>query len=140
MNAETVKAVQDALSPLAHKLGEGAGHLYEVYVRQIATEAIVWLITLSVILLALTIFWIFAAPRVWRSAKADLARMNEERGEYRSRDKDLTDVWQGGVFIVASIVTVVVLFINLIAMPHLTTKLLNPEYYAIERLLNQVKG
>jgi flagellar biosynthesis protein FlhB len=124
MSPETVKAVQEALAPMAQKLGEGAAHLYEIYVRQMFAEAVASGVVLLVLSIGLFAFWI-----LWYKSR----KAYEKKHHYAS---DLSD----GLGIAGSFATVVMTVLIPFLLFDTITKLINPEYYAIERIITQVRG
>jgi putative Mn2+ efflux pump MntP len=121
IDAQTVKAIQDAMKPVADKIGEGAGYTWEVFVRQQVAEGVARLIW-AVALLLLT----FAGYRLIRHG---LKKMSEDKYS----DWDFALIW-----IVPS--TVAALAFSLLALTTGVMHLLNPEYYAITGLIDMVRG
>lgn len=132
MNADTIKAVKDALTPLANKIGEGASHLYEVYTRQMVAEAIAALIAMGIGTIV-TITLIGFAVRLYRGFKKEKAA---DPGRY-TQPSEVGAVVLGAA---AGILSMVMLIGVGSTLPSTITKLINPEYHAIERLIYQVKG
>lgn len=127
MNTDTVKAVQDALAPVAQKLGEGAAHLYEIYVRQMFIEGVTGLVSIAVFTL-FTVGFGFFVKWLW-------TRYN--KSNHKSYD---TPVLEGVATIALGILVVICLVCLTDGVSNCLGKLVNPEYYAVERLLVQVRG
>lgn len=131
---ETAKMVIDALKPVAEKLGEGAAHLYEVYMRQMFAEGVAGLIVTGVMLVVTVVFliWFLKAMNKIRKDKAEKKYAWAEDSPY----------FPQAIF--SGIVGVMLTVIMLIAVPstlfYNITKIVNPEYHAINRLFEQVKG
>lgn len=137
MNPDTVKSIQEALTPIAEKIGEGAAHLYEIYVRQIVIESWVHIAVASLLLL-LVIGALVSLPFVYRSGKATVDRLNK-KGDYH-RDRDVSDTWQGAYLVIVPIVCVITAGFATAGLSRSVIALNNPEYYAIERLVDQVRN
>src|SRR5438045_7122554 len=65
MNEQSIKALQDALNPLAQKLGEGAAQLYAIYVRQMVIEG--WLGLLECLAFVVVLYALYRVMwQLWR--------------------------------------------------------------------------
>jgi hypothetical protein len=121
MNSETVKSIQDALTPLATKLGEGAAHVYAIYVREqyvSGVGSIIW----SVVWLLLSAAVIVGASKLFRWASKE----------------DEEEVMTAAV-IMGTGLGLVILVIATSCLDSGIQHLLNPEYYAIQDILDSVK-
>jgi len=129
VNADTVKAVQEALAPMAQKLGEGAAHLYEVYVRQMFAEGVVGLA-------AATFFTIVCGLVCWLVVPRAL------RKGYAMKTKDYWSDYEVPMALgyVGLILSILVALFSVGGAAFSAMKVINPEYYAIERILDQIKG
>lgn len=122
---DSVDSIITAIKPLAEKIGEGAAHLYEVYVRQMVAEGIGELITIAAFVILCIAIWIFTR-KSWRRF--------EEKAE--SYDDPVIPVCFTAVACIIS-------FFTLIAVLNITnsfTKITNPEYHAVQKILDTVKG
>lgn len=126
----TINAVKDAIAPLAEKVGQGAAHLYMVYVKQQfvmgvreLTEGILYLIPaiiLTVILVKLVKWGL------------------KEKGGSLFSDIDLLP----GVFFGGCMIIMLLSFIYLAAGEHILNSIplfINPEYYALQEIINAFK-
>lgn len=111
----TIKALVEALQPLADKLGEGAAHLYELAVRQAFIDGIVygtiWLLGAVALAVSTILF-------------------------FRSKNDDVAEA--AGIFIVFG--GAIFLIFGTWAGVTAINALANPEYYAIQQLLESVRG
>lgn len=124
MNADTVKAIQDALTPLATKIGEGAAHVYQIYVKQQYVTGIGEIISCAVLLLivlALTILFVRWAD----ATEPDIYSLVESKVTRKVL------VVMAGAF-----ACFILTFILVDGVQHL----INPEYYAIQDILLTAKG
>lgn len=114
---ETVDEISKALQPLAEKLGESAEYLYGVYVKQMLTEGVIYGVASLVAAIAL----VFISLKIIKHLKSTLS------------DYDIE-----------ATLTVIVLTAMFFGLSVLATtnigKIINPEYYAIERIVDQVRG
>jgi hypothetical protein len=120
MNKETVDAIVNAIKPVAEKIGEGAAHLYQVYVRQVYVEGVVCLTVGLPISLAVLVASIYILKSGMKAYQED------GEGEIRVG------------------VACLLLLISLVSIAAFASdgvmRLLNPEYYAIDRILSTVRG
>ncbi len=127
MNKESIDSIVNAIKPVAEKIGEGAAHLYEIYIRQMVAEGIGDLVSMA-------IFWITFAALCFALAK--FAKKSE---------------WDYGPDNTAAVVTVLIgLLGGVMLLVGMTwtfssvtndiTKIANPEYHAVQRILDTVKG
>ena len=125
---DVVDTVVKALEPIAAKIGEGAAHLYEIYARQMFAEGLSGLI-ITAILWTLTIVGIVMVVKLGKKSKWDA---------YGAPD-DINAM----LFIGASVFIVIPVLFSVVQIGSLTeniTKIINPEYHAINRLIDQVTG
>lgn len=120
MNKETVDSIINAIKPVAEKIGEGAAHLYEIYVKQMFAEGLAGLIASGVVVIIIIIGIV-----AWKkyAAKPDA-------------DDDvlaMTAVFGGMISLFALVMVMAFLTTNL-------TMIINPEYHAVQRILETVKG
>jgi predicted exporter len=119
MNQDTIKQITDALSPVAQKLGEGAGALFQIYVRQEIIQGIEELGGAALLLIVALIFTAITF-KTWKWAcKRDL--------------EIFTGMATGTAIVVALIVAPFLVFDGL---PHL----INPQYYAIQDISCTVRS
>lgn len=123
---ESVDAVITAIKPLAEKLGEGAAHLYQVYTKQMVAEGIGDLV-------AMGIFWLLFV--VLCIALAKVAK--KSKWDYGEPDNAAA-----GFTIGLSILGVILFIIGIIwtfsSVTTDVTKIVNPEYHAVQRILETV--
>lgn len=117
-NKESIAEISKVLEPLAQKLGEGAGHVYEVYVRQMFAEGV----SLAIIG---TFFLILIVTAIVLVSRTALNNRGEEDDE-------------AAITVVACML--IPLCVLVFALTENTMKIINPEYYAIERIVNQVRS
>lgn len=118
MNPETVQQIQEALTPLANKLGEGAEFVYATYVRQ---QVITGILATAVGAIAMVIAILIAKILLKAAAKVD---EYDKDGYYAAL---ATTVVLGALFGIGFIFD---------GLQHL----LNPHYYAIQTLLDTVRS
>jgi hypothetical protein len=109
MNPETVKAIQEALTPLAQKLGESASALYGMAVRQVIVDA--WLQISGAVL--------FVAAAVGMFVLA---------ANLEDSDDAVPAFWVGVALIAAAVC------LAFFAAP----RFLNPEWFAVGKLAGMV--
>jgi quinol-cytochrome oxidoreductase complex cytochrome b subunit len=124
---ETADTIIKAITPLAEKIGEGAGHLYQVYIKQMYYEGILDLVTIFVIFVVTTIAIVIAIK---------IANKHGETEKSSGYDSD----WDMKMFISATVATIcmIVSFFALFGIQPSITKLVNPEYHAMQRIVEQV--
>jgi|SRR5581483_6776945 len=127
MSPDTVKAIQQALQPVADKIGQGAQYGWAIVVKQQYIEGVTSLITFALWLVVLTI----AGGFLFRGlTKYDWER--DAGGKY-------------AVYFIAGGITFVIVFLGIIIADPFTwglKHLLNPDYYALQffiSLANPVK-
>lgn len=121
---ESVDSIITAIKPLADKIGEGAAHLYQVYVHQMVAEGIGGLITITAFVMFCVLLWIIT-KKSWN--KYDQSNLSDDPV----------------VAILLTIVAAIVSFFTLAAVLSITnsvTKVINPEYHAVQKILETVKG
>lgn len=131
---EAMKTIVEAVKPVAEKIGEGASHLYEVYTRQMFAEGIATII-------AIIVAWIVTVALVsffLRNLNLFLKETEDER--YRSMYTKPHEVIALATGVIALIAAVVTIIGTIAESQTAITKIINPEYHAIERILDQVKG
>jgi hypothetical protein len=120
LNELTIRSIQEALTPLAQKLGEGAAQLYAMYVHQITNEARLSLImveVLFVIWLLLGLAWLYVAVA----------------GSPTSDTLGSPLVALKGGFVLLAIFGSGAVYDGIL-------KLQNPQYHALDRIITQVRG
>lgn len=125
--SETVDRLIDALNPVAQRIGEGAEHVYRLAVRQAIIEGIASLV-LAVVLAVL----VYVGVRVllWFRVQYESAR---ERHRYDG------DGWAFGGWLLGFAVLACAIGAIGCAFDGAVT-LANPEYAAIENLLEAVRS
>lgn len=126
MNPESTKQIIDAITPLADKLGQGAAHLYAIYVRQMVAEGVAGLAFSLILVALLGAAWF----TYWRMIKSKALL-----------DPDYPDYWGYilvGIF--AGLASLVVIGVILGMSYDAILKLANPEYAAIDRIITTVRG
>lgn len=136
----------EALTPLAEKIGEGAEALYGIYVRQMVAEGAVGL----VVVLVLTGLWVFATKKWFKYAK-EVRKENEKRKEelrkieekegYGAYHANRINTDSGFEFETGAVLLVgwgLLLTIGMGVAIDSALKLINPHYYAIQRILEVV--
>lgn len=149
---ETLDRLIDALEPVADKLGQGAEHVYRLAVRDAlitgVNHTLVGLLFFAVAFafLRLARSWhkkAEALEQAYEDAKAELKRKEEanpgsyqgmvHRSDYRPTDEGQ---WKWGCYAVAAVSVLV----GLIFAQNAVYYLINPEYQAIQSLLESVRG
>lgn len=120
MDKETVNAVVEGIRPVAEKIGEGAEALYGIYVRQMYAEGIAVLVLSILGLVSVLVYWL-VVKKFWKTLKDD--------------EDLLAPVMIAGFFY-----TLIVCGLCIGGFWTGTLKTINPHYYAIERIVNQVRG
>ncbi|GEM_PF-6041872 len=113
-------SVTEAISRMAQSLGIAAEHLYGVLIKQMVAEGVAYASICVVVLLlslALAIGSIVALRRALKGGSEALY----------------------GVALVTGIPALMIGVIALTELPENVMKTLNPEYYAIERIIKQLK-
>ena len=128
MSPETVKAIGDALKPLAEKIGQGGAHVYEVFTRQQYVLGIGFFIWggLALILAVAAAGVAITHFRRWSKLKAEKAGWSETETP-------------GMITVIALTATMFGLIVAVGFISSGTMHLLNPEYYAIQDILCTVK-
>ncbi len=122
---ESIEAVTTAIKPLAEKIGEGAAHLYEVYARQMVAEGIGDLISM-------VIFWVLFAvicvvlSKIAKKAKWDYGPDNTAAS------------FTIGLGIVAAFMLIVGIIWTFGNVTTDVTRIVNPEYHAVQKILETV--
>lgn len=117
--AEVFKRI-DALS---EKLGIAAGHLWQVLVRQAIAEAVA-----SIVLVVLCVVGIIVAVKIIRWA----AKFGEANKDNYSREWPPRAIVWTAISLVSLAVTIPGVFVNLYEA---VMYLINPEYFALQRIL-----
>lgn len=130
MNADTIKAIQDAVNPIAQKLGEGTEALWHIYIKQMLAEGIVWYI---IALLCIPVA--VAAVIGMQKAIARGVKLNEADKYHLDGDGWVVGGWIVGIFVV--VLSFAFFFGGVVQG---TLDLVNPEYQAIQRVVDQVKN
>lgn len=117
---DATRQVIEAVKPIAAKIGEGAAHLYEIYVRQMVAEA--WATLIGI---ALATVFLLAIIIVFNNFR---------------RARDYNDDARIGFALVQCAATAILFCTLVFGVPANVMKLSNPEYYAIERIICQAKG
>lgn len=117
-NKETVAEISKALEPLAQKLGEGAGHVYEVYLRQMFMEGafnLIASISMAIIIVIVATLYLNYMNKVNPAEKG------------------------ANIVLVCLVLSIPMTVIILSSLGNVT-KMLNPEYHAIQRIVEQVRS
>lgn len=118
MNADTVKAIGDALKPLADKIGQGGAHVYEVFTRQQYVVGVGHVI-IGLVLLLLAVI---GAVNLRKFIKWDM-----------------DDGSDGVLSFFLCLALLAFFFIGLAVAVDGVMHILSPEYYAIQDIMCQVK-
>lgn len=125
----TVDSIKNAITPLADKIGQGVGHVYYVYVRQQFVVGITDIVRGVLELVALGIIaWL--VNKLWRPIYLTAT----------SGDGDI-GVQLGLVFVVPLLGMLIAYLCSDIFnyLPDAVGHMVNPEYYAIQDIINTVK-
>ena len=120
LNEETLKQLKEMFSLVAEKLGQGGEFVYRVYRRQIYVEAVRDLLSMS---FGLLLLW--GVKRTWESLQKTW-KTSSDGGE----------VVFGFFWILGLGLGLLCLFSGLYGF---LSKLINPDYYVIQKLLEIVK-
>ena len=112
MSQETINAIKEALTPIAEKIGQGAGFSWEVVLQQQFIKGM-WFGIAAVVIFLITLALAF--------------------GSY-VESKDDSEASAG--FGLAAFAT---LLISMILAFHFFSRLYNPEYYAIQFFINLIR-
>ena len=138
MTAEAVgKQIVDVLSTLAEKLEGPAAHVYEVYVRQVWMEGMMYIVgAVVLIVIGMLVSRLFAARTAYhagRSRENPPDRASWERSESERVDAAVNENRAGTA--VSALVGVAISVAPLTAG---VLRLWNPEFYAIKRLIDTI--
>lgn len=125
MGPDTVKAVQDAVRPLAEKIGEGAEFLYSVYYKQTIIEG--WLKIIVPLIMGVTLFFV---------AKYWVRFCQKQEKESSDYDKD---GWKAAAWVPTITLTAILLIIGTIEMTSGVLRVANPHFYTIDRIIHSVQ-
>lgn len=136
MNEQTIEKIKETLAPLAEKIGEGAEFTYMTIYKQVIAEASV---TLGILAVFAVLFVIGTAK--WHRYAMKKHREAEKRDSDSRFDISMYDgdyaFW--AVFGPACVWVVYIVTVFTTGARAVLT-LLNPHYYAIERLLEIVQN
>lgn len=124
MSEELLQKFLDALQPVANKLGEGAEFIYEAAVLQVMISGVLNLVW-AVVLLGLAAVIAKFGWSLWTDEKW----LNKNGGPFFEPEL-------GGFAL--GLISLFPLIIGLIQATVAVPKLLNPHWYAVGELLNQV--
>jgi len=136
MNPDTVKSIQDALSPIAQKLGEGAQFTYETWYRQTIIGATTEITVASIILLLMFIICISVAVKVKPSVFHPTNYSWSTKKDIEAEKKLLARMTRTAV----SIGIIILSYIPASVIIDGCMRLANPHYYTINTLIDSVKG
>ena len=118
---EVIEVVTTALQPLAEKLGTTAQYVWGLQVKQAYVDGSIALVVLlfGIALITVAILW--------------MKKINDNLETQRNTEMD-------GFGVVASVILFIAGFIFLyINVPTILNCFINPEYYALQHLINLVK-
>lgn len=143
---EAVDKIIEALRPVAEKIGEGAAHLYGVYVQQAVIDGgrKVGLGVLLLILLAVAVTVSIKNFKAASTLEREYLSDVKERSYYSHGDmkRAIGDMQFKHYFatVVSGLASLILLIIALCHLYDGIPMLVNPEYYAINELFSQVTG
>lgn len=118
MDTNSVTAIVQHIDALANKLGGTAQFIFELYVRQATVSGV----TCTILMLSFLIISIFLVKRVWILPQENV-----------SDDHEFV-LWIATVIAVA-----ITVLMFLLATETVVTSLVNPEYWAIHKILCDIK-
>lgn len=128
MNKETV----DLLKGLADKLGTTAEHLWAVLIRQAYVS-----FATDLVLYALLIVWLSLCYRLVRQW---LEKASEcKKGQKHSFEDNGQFKYELGAVLIVSL-SFLLCLIAAFVIPDTITKIVNPEFWALQQILETVKG
>jgi len=117
--------ITSMLKTLAEKLGTTVEYLWEVLVRQAYVSAITDIIMLVLFIIAGTLFWRFH-------------KKCTDRGWYNGEYPEYIGV-ASIPMILGSVAYFIWFIVILISIHNMITGFANPEYWALQQILNQIK-
>ena len=129
IDSGTISAIKDAVTPIAQKIGEGAAHLYWVFVKQQIVDG-------AINLLQVVIFGVL----MWYLVKLVKKASAMITSETRALTPEEKVTYRFLVSALAALIFLALLSAAYHAAQYGLARTINPEYYAIQDLLNQVKG
>lgn len=130
INADTINAIKDAVSPLASKIGQGAEHLYIVFVKQQVVNGATQLIY--------ALFCIAGLVALLYLARYLVKVLTEGDGRH-SLDPDLVKVVKIAVLLVSLLIGGITLSVTVGYLTNGLAHVINPEYYSVQDILNTIK-
>src|SRR4051794_24638763 len=121
MNSDSTRQIIEALKPLADKLGQGGSHIYEVYARQMFAEGVAGLALIGFGWILFIAFFTFS----WKRTEG-----------FKEADEGI----QFFCNLICSLSLVALIASTMIGGFISVTKLINPEYAAIHRIIEDVRG
>lgn len=119
MSPDTVKAISDALAPLASKLEQTGGHVYQIFTRQQYITGIVGIVW-GVVMLMISMVLAY-----------NLARLIKW---------DVEDGTDGAISTMVVITGIGLFFLGTLVLLDGFQHLMNPEYYTITDILQKATG
>jgi hypothetical protein len=140
MNPETIRALQDALTPLADKLGQSVAQLFQIYTRQMVIEG-----TTSLILsLACMVLSVLVVRATMRSIRPYIESYEKHREAAKESGVAIDDDERPVAEVLTSLVVIFACGLALIwgafALRDSVLLIANPEYHAIQRIVETVRG
>lgn len=130
--SSSIDLIKQELAPLAEKLGQGAEWTFEIYVRQVYVEAVIAGF-IGVVLFTMAFIG-------YKSMRYPLNISEEENFQPSDETKDrLVSVFVFGL-VLAFISGVGIIIWMTVGAPQIIQALINPEYRAIELLVNDLRG
>jgi hypothetical protein len=126
MNESIVQQVKDALAPVADKLQQGAEFMYGVYYRQTLIEGV-----LQIVVPLLLIPVLFFLAKKWKAITVE--------GEAKADHYD-KGTWRAFRWIVPTTATILWMTIGIPFMVNGATKVANPHFYTIDRIIQSVRA
>lgn len=120
----TAKTIIDAVKPLADKIGEGAAHLYTIYVRQAYIEGVTFLsvgIPSALLIMGVSIVFFNFGKKIPQDYAGDM------------KDSAIFLYFVSAILFITGFIVLIVCATNGIQY------LLNPEYQAVQNIINTVK-
>ena len=118
---EITEAVQTILQPLADKLGTTAQHVWELQVKQAYVDGYI------------STFWFLVGLFVIIRSYIVVKKITKGKVEIKKEDEDYHKIVTYAIFIIIGIVVVLSNFSTILNC------LINPEYYALQHLIQLVK-
>lgn len=136
MNAETVNAIKNAITPLAEKLGQGAEFLYSVYFRQTMIDGAIQIVVGVIGIIASLVGLYFLFKKLIPQALKTSREYWLPNTSVHAPDGVFEDI----VAFVVGVASVIILFSSSAGIVGGVKRVANPHFYTIDRIINSVQA